>query len=74
MKIPETKKPGPRPINTDAFNKIKTLGIGKMMVMQKKQWKLIAPPGAIILRRRLGREYEVKSLVDDSGWLISRKS
>lgn len=69
----KTKPKGRKLINTAAFNKISSIDIGKSIIMQRKNWKLVVPPGAHILRKYLRREYEVRSLIGDSGWIIKRK-
>lgn len=69
----KTKPKGRKPINTAAFNKISSIDIGKSIIMQRKNWKLVVPPGAHILRKYFRREYEVRSLIGDSGWIIKRK-
>ncbi len=67
----ETKGPGRKPINLPALTKIANMP-GKEIIIRRKDWKLVVPPGAHILRQKLGREYEVASLKDDSGWLIKK--
>lgn len=68
----ETKKKGRRPINTEAFDFIRNQPT-KQFVLPRYVWKLVTPPGAHILRKNIGKEYEVRTLMDDSGWLIKRK-
>ncbi len=67
----QTKSPGRKPINLPALTKIANMS-GKEVIIKKKDWKLVVPPGAHILRQKLGHEYEVKSLEDGSGWLIKK--
>lgn len=67
----ETVKKGRRPLNTKAFEKIRAAG-KKRIIITRKEWKLVTPPGAHILRKYLKAEYEVRTLVDGEGWLVKR--
>lgn len=67
---PETKKPGRKRINQKAFDMILANGREETL-MKRKDWKLVTPPGAHLLRKYLKKEYVVATLKDDSGWLIS---
>lgn len=44
----------------------------KPCYMTKRVWKLKRPPGSYILRKRLGAEFEVRTLADESGWIIKK--
>lgn len=66
----ETTKKGRRPINERAFEKIREAG-RREVIIKRKEWKLATPPGAYLLRQRIGLEYVVMSLADGSGWVIS---
>ncbi len=67
----ETKKAGRRPIDMPVLTRIANMGKGEVVV-KRKEWRLVEPPGAHILRRKLGQEYVVKSLADDSGWVVKK--
>lgn len=67
----ETKKVGRKPINNTALAFIHSKE-DREFVLPRHMWKLVTPPGAHILRQKLGREYRVRTLADDSGWLIKR--
>lgn len=65
-------KPKGRKIkNTEALAIIKACG-KKPCYMLKRIWKLKRPPGAYILRKRLSAEYEVRTMADNSGWVITK--
>lgn len=68
---PEVKSKGRPRTNQAAFDKIQAAGERRVSV-SKKEWRLATPPGAHILRRYLRREYEVKTLKDNSGWVVQR--
>lgn len=67
----EVKRKGRKRTNQAAFDLIEAAG-SKPVVVKKKAWKLATPPGAHILRKYLKREYEVRTLKDESGWLVKR--
>lgn len=67
----ETVKKGRRPINAEAFEAIRRAG-AREVVMHRGAWRLAIPPGKHILRQKLGREYSVSRLADDTGWVIKR--
>lgn len=67
----QVKKKGRKPINDRAFTKIREAG-RKEVLVTRKEWKLVTPPGAYILRKYLKAEYQVQTLIDDSGWVIKR--
>ena len=68
----EVKRKGRRPINEEAFEKIRRAG-NKEVLIKKEEWNLATPPGAHILRKVLNEEYQVNTLLDDSGWIIKMK-
>lgn len=67
----EVKPKGRKRTNQAAFDVILKAG-RKPVDIKKKDWKLATPPGAFILRKYLKREYEVRTLADDSGWRIKQ--
>lgn len=67
-------KKGRKPTNQDAFDKVGALKKGESLVIKKKDWKIKTPPGKNILRRHIGREYEVATLADKSGWFVKALS
>ena len=67
----QVKKTGRRSINTKAFETISKIKKGSFIIFPKKDWKLMTLPGAHILRRHTGREFQVQTLLDDSGWKIT---
>ncbi len=67
----EVKKKGRRRTNEAALLKIQQAG-NKRVAILRKEWKLATPPGAYLLRKYLKKEYEVRTLEDNSGWLIQR--
>ena len=67
----EVKKKGKRTRNNEAFEKIAALTAGEFIVIKKEDWGMKTLPGSHLLRRRLNREFQVNTLKDDSGWLIT---
>lgn len=67
----QVKKPGRKPRNQKAFDRIIALEKGESLIMKVKDWKLATPPGANIIRRYTNREFQVQTLIDDSGWQIT---
>lgn len=67
----QIKKKGRKRTNEAAFEKIREAG-RETVVILAREWKLVTPPGAYILRKYLGREYKVNTLVGDKGWAIKR--
>lgn len=67
----EVKRKGRRPTNSRAFEKIRQAG-RKEVVISRREWKLVVPPGAHILRKYLKAEYTVRSLVGDKGWVVKK--
>lgn len=67
----EVKKKGKKETNVETISKIGELKIGGSIIVTKKMWKMKTKPGAHLLRRRLGREFIVETLADDSGWKIT---
>lgn len=67
----KVKAKGRKRTNQAAFDMILEGGKAKILVL-KKAWKLKTPPGAYLLRKYLGKEYEVRTLEDNSGWIVSR--
>ena len=68
----EVKKKGKPFTNKKAYNRLDKLSVGNSLHMSKKDWLLVTPPGAWLLRKRLGKEFTVQTFADDTGWLISR--
>ncbi len=68
---PKVKGPGRKPINSLAIDKIAKAGV-KEILITRKEWRLVVPPGAHILREKLGCEYHVSSLEDNTGWIIKK--
>lgn len=67
----QVKAKGRRRHNQKALDIIREAGKNRVFIT-KKQWKLVRPPGAYILRKRLGAEYVVQSLINDEGWVIKK--
>ena len=67
----EVKKKGKKTRNNEAFEKIAAIKVGSFIVFKKKDWHMKTQPGSHLLRRRLGREFQVQTLKDDSGWKIT---
>lgn len=67
----EVKRKGRKPINSKAFDKIRAAG-KKEVYISAKEWNLVTPPGAYILRKYLKAEYQVKTTIDDKGWMIKK--
>lgn len=67
----QLKKKGRRRTNEKALAKI--LEAGKTgVVIKRREWKLAEECGKWILRKRLGLEFEVRGLADDSGWFVKQ--
>ena len=66
----QTKKSGRKRINQKAFDKIAS-NTHKKTFITKREWNLVTPPGAHILRKYLNREFKVETLVDNSGWIVT---
>lgn len=67
----ETKKPGRKTNNADALKKIVALKVGDSVIVKKKEWNTKTRPGQHMLRKQTGREFEVKTLADETGWLVT---
>lgn len=67
----EVVKKGRKRTNAKALEKIAEAK-GSTVIISTKEWKLVTPPGAYILRKYLGREYLVRTLSDGTGWVIKR--
>lgn len=70
----EVKKKGKKTRNNAAFEKINTVKVGEFIVLKKEEWDMGTLPGAHIIRRRLGREFKVETLKDETGWVITALS
>ncbi len=68
----EVKKKGRPSTNSAALKKIYDAGTSPV-IMKKKEWKIVTPPGRNNLRKYLKKEYIVMTLEDESGWIIKRK-
>lgn len=72
MKAPiQTKKPGRKFENPFLIARLKELKKGQSMTIRREDWPLKTRPGRYVLRRQTGREYDSRTLADDSGWLIT---
>lgn len=72
MKAPvEIKKPGRKFENPFLIARLKDLKKGKEMKIEREDWPLKTRPGRYVLRRLTGREFDSRTLADDSGWLIT---
>ena len=67
----QTKKPGRKFENPFLIARLKDLKKGKTMVILREDWPLKTRPGRYVLRRQTGREYDSRTLADDTGWLIT---
>lgn len=67
----EVKKKGKPTKNNEAFEKIAAINVGEFIVITKGGWSMGTLPGSHLIRRRLGREFKVETLKDDSGWKIT---
>ncbi len=67
----EIKKPGRKTSNVDALKKIVALKVGESVVIKKKDWNTKTRPGQHMLRKQTSREFEVSTLIDESGWLVT---
>lgn len=67
----ETKKPGRKTSNAEALKKIVALKTGDSIVIKKKEWNTKTRPGQHMLRKQTGREFEVSTLLDETGWLVT---
>lgn len=65
----EFKRSGRPPINSEMFEKIRKSS-KKTMLILKSEWKLKQAPGGHMLRAKTKKNYSVRTLADDSGWLI----
>jgi len=70
----EVKKRGAKTPNEKALKIINAIEKGQSQILDKREWVIVTPPGAHILRRHLNREFKVESLIDDSGWKITALS
>lgn len=66
------KRKGRKPINTEALDWIEKQK-KKTFTLTRDMWRLATPPGAHILRKKLGMEFKVQSLIDNSGWILTKK-
>lgn len=70
----EVKKRGAKTPNEKALKLINAIEKGDSMILETKEWVIVTPPGAHILRRHLNREFRVEALIDDSGWKVTALS
>ncbi len=68
----DIKKRGRKRINQAAFDAILAAGKNEIII-KKKNWKLVTPPGSHLLRKYLKKEYRVNTLANDSGWIVMLK-
>ncbi len=67
----EVVKKGPRTKDMKIFELLIKMKPGAYTILNKKDWHYKASPGAYMIRERTGREFQVQSLVDGSGWKIT---
>ena len=67
----ELKPKGRKRTNQKAFDAIMAAGKSQCLIT-RREWKLATPPGAHLLRKYLKREYLVRTLADNSGWVVKR--
>lgn len=65
------KKPGRKFENPFLIARLKDLKKGESMTILREDWPLKTRPGRYVLRRQTGREYDSRTLADDSGWLVT---
>jgi hypothetical protein len=70
----QVKKKGKKTRNNAAFEKINAVKVGDFIVLKNEEWEMGTLPGAHIIRRRLGREFKVETLKDETGWVITALS
>ena len=68
----KVKKRGAVSKNIEAFDRIKRMKKGSQYVIMNKDWKLSTIPGHYIIKKNTGVDVTVNSLVDGSGWVITR--
>ena len=71
MRDIEVKKKGKKTRNNVAFERLAETQPGSFIIFKKNEWEMKTIPGAHLIRRRLGREFKVETLKDDSGWKIT---
>lgn len=67
----KVKKPGRKSVNQKNYKQIAAIKKGDSLVVKRKDWNIKTVPGQHMLRRNIGREFKVETLIDDSGWLIT---
>lgn len=67
----QTKKPGKKFENPFLISRLLEMKKGETTIIKEADWPLKTRPGRYILRRHTGREYDSRTLADDSGWLIT---
>jgi len=67
----QTKKPGRTFENPFLIDRLKKMKPGDTMIIDRADWPLKTRPGRYVLRRQTDREYDSRTLADDSGWLIT---
>ena len=68
----KVKKKGQPFKNKVAYGLIRAIKVGRFIILPNNKWDLKTKPGAWLLRQRIGQEYLVQTLADDSGWKITR--
>lgn len=67
----QIKKPGRKFENPFLLARLKDLKKGNTMKILREDWPLKTRPGRYVLRRQTGREFDSRTLADDSGWLVT---
>lgn len=65
------KKPGRKFGNPFLIARLNELKKGQSMTISREDWPLKTRPGRYVLRRQTGREFDSRTLADDSGWLVT---
>jgi len=67
----QIKKPGRKFENPFLIDRLMKLKKGESMTIPREDWPLKTRPGRYVLRRQTGREFDSRTLADDSGWLVT---
>lgn len=67
----QIKKPGRKFENPFLIARLKDLKKGKTMKILRDDWPLKTRPGRYVLRRLTGREFDSRTLADESGWIVT---
>jgi hypothetical protein len=75
-KIAVKRRGGPRIKSTIVYDQLTMLRVGEAIVVTRREWNTKSPPywsvNRVSRNRGSSARYGCKTLIDDTGWLITR--